>query len=127
MRKFCHIFLSLLLTINILFIGEGINLVHCTHTGTTELISSLESGTDNKDCDEPDCCTIVEHIELSPTNVAQSQTIDFHAMQLLAAALPSLVAEWLQPAEYKAVAHYAPMVWKNTPRRYLSFIRILLI
>jgi len=127
MKKFGHILLSLLLSINILFIGEGINLVHCTHTGATELISTLESGTDNKECDEPDCCTIVEHIELSPTTMAQSQNIDFHAMQLLVAALPSLVEEWLLPAEYKAATQYAPTVWKDQPRRYLSFIRILLI
>ena len=127
MRKFGHIFLSLLLSINILFIGEGINLVHCTHTGATELISSIESGTDDKECDDPDCCTIVEHIELSPTNVTQSESIDFHAMLLLVAAFPNLVEEWLRPVECKAVIQYAPTVWKDVPRQYLSFLRTLLI
>ena len=72
-------------------------------------------------------CMTTEHFELSPTNMAQTVTYDFHVMQPLLAVLPSLVAEWLVPTERKAVSQFVPQVWKSPPRDYLNFIRVLLI
>ena len=65
--------------------------------------------------------------ELSPTDMAQTVTYDFHVMQPLLAILPSLVAEWLVPVEHKAVCQFVPQVWKSPPRDYLNFIQVLLI
>ena len=78
-------------------------------------------------CDMNSSCMTVEHFELSPTNMAQTVSYDFHVIQPLLAILPGLVAEWLVPTENKAVAQFVPQVWKSPPRDYLNFIRVLLI
>ena len=72
-------------------------------------------------------CMTVEHFELSPTNLAQTVSYDFHVIQPILATLPSLVAEWLLPTENKAEVQYYPDVWKSPPRDYLNFIQVLLI
>ena len=84
-------------------------------------------GMDGMGCGMNSHCMTTEHFELSPTNMAQTVTYDFHVMQSLLAVLPSLVAEWLEPTEHKAVSLFVPQVWKSPPRDYLKFIRILLI
>ena len=82
---------------------------------------------DNMSCSMNSPCMTMEHFELSPTNVAQTVSYDFHVIQPLLAVLPSLVAEWLQPIENKADVQFCPEVRKSPPRDYLNFIRVLLI
>jgi hypothetical protein len=128
MKKFSHICLSLLLSITLLFIGSGITITRCAHTGTLKVMTVFNSNSmGNMSCDMNASCMTTEHFELSPTNMAQTVTYDFHVMQPLLAVLPSLVAEWLAPTEYKAVSQFVPQVWKSPPRDYLNFIRVLLI
>ena len=128
MKKFSHICLSLLLSITLLFIGSGITITRCAHTGTLKVMTVFNSNSmGNMSCDMNASCMTTEHFELSPTNMAQTVTYNFHVMQPLLAVLPSLVAEWLAPTEYKAVSQFVPQVWKSPPRDYLNFIRVLLI
>lgn len=128
MKKFSHICLSLLLSITLLFIGSGITITRCAHTGTLKVMTVFNSNSmGNISCDMNASCMTTEHFELSPTNMAQTVTYDFHVMQPLLAVLPSLVAEWLVPTERKAVSQFVPQVWKSPPRDYLNFIRVLLI
>ena len=128
MKKFSHICLSLLLSMTILFIGSGITITRCAHTGTLKVMTVFNSNSmGDMSCDMNSSCMTTEHFELSPTNMAQTVTYDFHVMQPLLAVLPSLVAEWLVPAEHKAVSQFVPQVWKSPPRDYLNFIRVLLI
>lgn len=128
MKKFSHICLSLLLSITLLFIGSGITITRCAHTGTLKVMTVFNSNSmGNMSCDMNASCMTTEHFELSPTNMAQTVTYDFHVMQPLLAVLPSLVAEWLVPTERKAVSQFVPQVWKSPPRDYLNFIRVLLI
>jgi hypothetical protein len=128
MKKFSHICLSLLLSMTLLFIGSGITITRCAHTGTLKVMTVFNSNSmGNMSCDMNASCMTTEHFELSPTNMAQTVTYDFHVMQPLLAVLPSLVAEWLAPTEYKAVSQFVPQVWKSPPRDYLNFIRVLLI
>ena len=128
MKKFCHISLSLLLSMTLLFIGSGITVTRCAHTGTLKVVTVFNSGgMGNMSCDMNSSCMTSEHLELSPTNMAQTVNYDFHVMQPLLAILPSLVAEWLVPTEHKAVCQFVPQVWKSPPRDYLNFIRVLLI
>ena len=84
-------------------------------------------GMGDMNCGMTSSCMSVEHVELSPTNVAQTDSYDFHVFQPLLAILPSLVAEWLVPMENKAEVLFIPEVWKSPPRDYLSLIRVLLI
>ena len=128
MKKFCHISLSLLLSLTILLIGSGVNIMRCAHTGTVKVMTVLNSNSmDGMACNMNSDCMSVEHVELSPTNMAQTVSYDFHVFQPLLAVLPSLVAEWLVPTERKADSQFIPQVWKSPPRDYLSFIRVLLI
>ena len=128
MKKFSHICLSLLLSMTLLFIGSGITITRCAHMGTLKVMTVFNSGAmDDMSCNMNSSCMTTEHFELSPTNMAQTVTYDFHVMQPLLVILPSLVAEWLVPTEHKAVSQFIPQVWKSPPRDYLNFIRVLLI
>lgn len=120
--------LSLLLSMTILFIGSGVTITRCAQTGTLKVMTVFDSGAmGDMNCSMNAPCMTVEHVELSPTNMAQTVNYDFHVFQPLLAVLPSLVAEWLVTTENKAEVQYAPEVWKSPPRDYLNFIQVLLI
>ena len=133
MKKFSHIMLSLLLSLTLLFVGSGVNMMRCAHTGTVKMMTVFHSnamGSMNMDdmcCSVNSHCMMVEHYELSPTNMAQTVSYDLHVIQPMLATLPSLVAEWLLSTENKAEVQYYPDVWKSPPRDYLNFIQVLLI
>jgi hypothetical protein len=128
MKKFTHIMLSLLLSLALLFIGSGVNITRCAHTGTVKMMTVFSNGAmSDMSCSMNSPCMTVEHFELSPTNMAQTVSYDFHVIQPLLATLPSFVAEWLLPIENKVEVQYYPDVWKSPPRDYLNFIQVLLI
>ena len=128
MKKCSHIMLSLLLSMTILFIGNGVNLLRCAHTGSLKVMTVFNSGAmDGMSCNMNADCMSLEHVELSPTNVAQTVSYDFHVFQPLLAVLPSLVAEWPVATENKAEVLFTPEVWKSPPRDYLNLIQVLLI
>ena len=128
MKKICHIILSVLLSLMLLFIGSGVNVMHCSHTGSVKVMTVLNSGgMGDMSCGMNADCMTVEHVELSPTNMAQSVSYDFHVFQPLLAILPSLVSEWMQPTTNKAMVRFTRVVWKSPPRDYLNLIQVLLI
>ena len=128
MKKFSHISLSVLLSILLLFIGSGVNILHCTHTGSVRIMTLLSSEEmHDEHCNRNSCCMTMEHVELSPTDMAHAVTYDFHVVQPLLAILPCLISEWLQPTIRKTDYRYAHVTWKYPPRDYLNFIQILLI
>ena len=128
MKKFCHILLSMLLSMTILFIGSGVTITHCAHTGTFKVMTVFNNGgMDGMSCNMNADCMSMEHVELSPTNMAQTVSYDFHVFQPLLAVLPSLVAEWLVTPENKAEVQFCQEVWKSPPRDYLNLISVLLI
>lgn len=126
MKKCSHILLSLLLSMTILFIGAGVDVVRCSCTGMAKVVPcGME--VEDKGCAPDEGCLTVEHVHLSPTLTAQSITYDFHVLQPLLAILPSLVAEWMQPTTCKASVQSIRVVWKSPPRDYLNLIQVLLI
>jgi hypothetical protein len=128
MKKFCHILLSMLLSMTILFIGSGVTITRCAHTGTIKVMTVFNNGgMDGMSCNMNADCMSMEHVELSPTNMAQTVSYDFHVFQPLLAVLPSLVAEWLVTPENKAEVQFCQEVWKSPPRDYLNLISVLLI
>ena len=128
MKKSCHIVLSVLLSMTILFIGSGVTITRCAHTGTLKVMTVFNSGAmGDMSCSMNAPCMSTEHVELSPTNLAQTVNYDFHVFQPLLAVLPSLVAEWLVTTESKAEVPFVSEVWKSPPRDYLNFIQVLLI
>lgn len=126
MKKYCHILLSVLLSMTILFIGAGVDVVQCSCTGMAKVVLCGMEVEDNG-CAPDEGCLTVEHVQLSPTLTAQTITYDFHVLQPLLAILPSLVAEWMQPTTFKAMIHPIRVVWKSPPRDYLNFIQVFLI
>ncbi len=126
MKKCSHILLSVLLSMMILFIGAGVDVVQCSCTGMAKVVPcGMEM--EDKGCMPDEGCLTVEHVELSPTLTAQTITYDFHVLQPLLAILPSLVAEWMQPTTCKAMVQSIRVMWKSPPRDYLNFIQVLLI
>ena len=72
MKKFCHIIVSLLLSVALLFIGSGLTITRCAHTGTFKVMSFWNvTGMGSMGCDMNASCMTTEHVELSPTNMAQ--------------------------------------------------------
>ena len=126
MKKCCHILLSLLLSMTILFIGAGVDVVQCSCTGMAKVVPCGIEVEDNG-CAPDEGCLTVEHIQLSPTLTAQTITYDFHVLQPLLAILPSLVAEWMQPTTCKVLVQSIHMVRKSPPRDYLNLIQVLQI
>ena len=126
MKKCSHILLSVLLSMMILFIGAGVDIVRCSCTGMAKAVPcGME--VEDKGCMPDEGCLTVEHVQLSPTLTAQAITYDFRVLQPLLAILPSLVAEWMQPTTCKALVQPTHLAWKSPPRDYLNFIQILLI
>ena len=126
MKKCSHILLSVLLSMMILFIGGGVDVVQCSCTGMAKVVPcGME--VEDKGCAPDEGCLTVEHVHLSPTLTAQTITYDFHVLQPLLAILPILVAAWMQPATCKAQVQSTRVVWKSPPRDYLNFIQVLLI
>ena len=126
MKKCCHILLSVLLSMMILFIGAGVDVVQCSCTGMAKVVPCGMEVEDNG-CTPDEGCLTVEHVQLSPMLTAKTITYDFHVLQPLLAILPSLVAEWMQPTTCKAMVQSIHVVWKSPPRDYLNFIQVLLI
>ena len=126
MKKSSHILLSVLLSMMILFIGGGVDVVQCSCTGMAKVVPcGME--VEDKGCAPDEGCLTVEHVHLSPTLTAQTITYDFHVLQPLLAILPSLVAEWMQPTTCKTMVQSTRVVWKSPPRDYLNLIQVLLI
>lgn len=126
MKKCSHIFLSLLLSMTILFIGGGLDIVRCSCTGMVKVVPcGME--VEDKGCKPDEGCLTVVHVQLSPTLTAQYITYDFHVLQPLLAILPSLASEWMQPTTCKAMAQSIRVVCKSPPRDYLNLIQIFLI
>ena len=119
--------LLLLLSVIILFVGRGVDIVHCVHDGTVKMLTCLqgEAAHDDEEHLPPCGCLSVGHVEVSPTKV--QPTVDFQAVPPLLAVLPALVVV-LQPVlkkEHEFAAVYT--VYQRPPRSYLRLIRILLI
>ena len=131
MKKCLHIFISVLLSVNVLFIGSGINIMRCAHTGTVRVMTAIGDNVMNNmgdtECSLTSSCMSMTHVELSPTVIVQQVTTDFHVLQPILAVLPSLVAEWQHPTVCRSFVQPIHVVWKSPPRDYLNFIRILLI
>ncbi len=126
MKKFSHILLPLLLSVTILFIGAGVDIVQCSCTGMAKVVPCGMEVEDNG-CAPDEGCLTVEHVHLSPTLTAQSITYDFHVLQPLLAILPSLVTEWILPNTCKVDVQSIYVEWKIPPSDYLNLIQVLLI
>ena len=128
MKKCFHIGLSLLLSMLLLLVGSGVNIMHCHHTGRMKILTVLSSeAMHDAHCNQSFCCVTMQHVELSPTETAKTAKPDFHAVQPLLTILPNLTKEWPTLTKYNSSLRFMPQVWRDKPRAYLNFIQIFLI
>jgi len=126
MRKSINILLSILLSILIVWIGSGIMTMVCEHTGNVSLAQQMEK----KNCKNSDAkhCMKMQIKTLSPTNTAQTETHQFHPVQL--SLLPQLTTSCdLLPllVQTKAPEKMLSLLWHSPPRQYLHILTMLLI
>lgn len=128
MKMLCQVIVSALLTVAILSIGSGVNMMRCAHTGTVKMMTVMSSAhMDGMGCGMNSSCMTMERVELSPTIITPVVNPDFHGVQPLLSMLPCFIATWFVPTGHMAVAQFVPTVWKSPPRDYLSLIQVLLI
>lgn len=128
MKRLSTIFTSLFLSLAILWIGSGVSLVHCSHSGQTQIMQMgmMDSG-DNGCCQPTKPCMSVTVVKLSPSVSAVSTSFDFHQ-------LPVIVGDWLTTVDLRPllsptflVPETVDSVWHGPPRVWLSLIRVLQI
>lgn len=125
MKKSIHILMAVLLSMTVLLTGTGFNVVRCMHTGSVNAVICLDKS--NMGCAPTSNCMSVEHVQLSPSNAAQSIVYDFNAVQTLVAIIPGFVANWFLGIQNQTIAKVFYAVRESPPRDYLSFIRVLRI
>lgn len=126
MKSICRILL-LLLSVIILFVGRGVDIVRCAHSGTVKMMTCLQGESAHDDKEHlPDCgCMSVGHVEVSPTII--QPTVDFQPMLPLVAVLPALLVALQCILANGRKCQTVYVVPKTPPRSYLRFLCTLLI
>ena len=119
--------LLLLLSAIIMFVGRGVDIVRCAHSGTVKVMTCLQGEAAHDDWEHlPDCgCMSVGHVEVSP--MVLQPTVDFQPLLALAAVLPALLIVVLPILESKRSLQVLYVVRQSPPRSYLRFLCTLLI
>ncbi len=125
-KRLAHIILPIAISLPVLFVGMGVDVVRCSCTG---LVQVVHCGADLEEhgCAPDEDCEIVEHVQLSPSDVVHAVRYNFHAEQFPIAVLPSLIAERPGPTAFFSATTYTHNVRISPPTTYLHFIRVLLI
>ena len=146
MKRTANIFSSIFLSILIVWIGGGIALLHCAHTGMTELMafnqeSSGECCMEDPACENKPCCEShegqsfsckpmpgcidVEVLKLSPTTRSSVSSFDFTQVPVLVPLCNFVDNVEPMAAAVGRVAWIARNVWHEPPRGYLALLRVL--
>ena len=126
MRKTTDIFVSILLSFVIVWIGSGIMTMVCEHTGNVS-VAKMEK---KRHCNEESAnhCMKFEVKKLSPTDIGQSA---FHKLQpIQLSLLPQLVSSYKMlplPVLTKAPERVLLLLWHSPPRQYLQLLTTLII
>lgn len=125
--KIVRCILLLLLSVIILFVGRGVDIVRCAHSGTVKMMTCLQGEAAHDDQEHlPDCgCISVGHVEVSPTIL--QPTVNFDPMLPLVAVLPALLVIVLSILDNKWKHQAVYVFHQRPPRSYLRFLCTLLI
>lgn len=154
MKRFAYILLTLVMSLLLVWTGVGIAVLHCLHTGDVEALATHTDADDGccvaSGCEtgepEPDCCEAehneysehycvqksgcmsVEIVKLSPTTRVADNAYDFCAVSTWALVATLWLAVGLWGKLLKRAGAWPCILWNGPPRRrYLSFIRVLII
>lgn len=127
MKRLMHILLSVTLSVMIIFMGNGLTIVHCKHSGSTKIMCMSDMC--KKQCKPTSRCMQYSVLKYSPMALAQSVSLDH--------TLPIAIPAWLtQPSfEFVNLSLFTSSdllgdigIHKHgPPRDYLKLICILLI
>lgn len=111
----------------IVWMGTGVVLMKCEHTGKLALPIAMQQNDDCLVMQHEGCMSIIVS-KLTPTNQVQSASFDFKPIQLLLLSLfvtvSSLLPLPIVAEERKKILSYK---WHSPPRQYLNKLTILLI
>lgn len=131
MKQWCNIMICLVLSMAVLTASEGINIMHCMHSGKTTIMMGGNYTNGNMNDSGTRGCMGFIHVQLSPTLIAQGTALLHHdsAPLLLPATFtadPTNLAAWASPM--RLVTMVKPMCHDGPPpRATLSLLHILLI
>ncbi len=126
MRKSVNILLSILLSVMIVWIGSGVLMTVCEHTGNISVAEKMRT----RHCNDPDAshCMKMQLVKLSPTNTVQTAIHHLQPIQL--SLLPQLATSCTLlplPVLTKAPERILAYCWHSPPRQYLHLLTTLLI
>ena len=82
MKRILKVTVGLLLTFSLLFVGNGINFLHCSHSDTVRIMLTI----DDQKADDDGCCSMksncmtVEHYSISNTDRTPQFSFDSNVM-----------------------------------------------
>ena len=131
MKRWFNIVLCLILSIAVLTASEGINIMHCMHSGKTTIMLGGNYTNGNTDDTGTRGCMGFTHVQLSPTLIAQGATHLHHdskPLQLPATLTANPTNLFVWPSHLKHVTVVKPMCHDGPPPRVtLSLLRVLLM
>lgn len=127
MKRLMHILLSISLSIMIIFMGSGLTIVHCNHTGKTSIVNFSHSC--KKKCKPTSKCMNITTVKCSTMAHASVLTLEhpqpisvlpWLSQPAFEFINPTLVSSSDEPVGYSYPKH-------KPPRDYLNMICVLLI
>lgn len=134
-----HLLAVVWLSVITVWLGVGIGLVHCRHSGATEIMQMSQMAMPGGDCCKTaamdDCC---EHLATAPcmdvkilklpvSIYASSLSFDFTQIPVTACLLPTVIELKTDVFSVCRNADLVARVWHGPPRVWLSIIRVLQI
>lgn len=145
MKRITGLLTTLLLSLTIVWMGAGITLLHCAHTGAVEVATAAEDDgcapdahqekpchpmshmAKAGDCSRMPSCMSVEVLRLSPSTVSQSVRYIFGQTAVCLPPLVPVFADLLPADAGDSRTVVAESPWHSPPRHYLTLIRVLQI
>lgn len=127
MKRLMHILLSISLSIMVIFMGSGLTIVHCNHTGKTTIVNFSHSC--KKKCNTTSKCMSVTTVKCSTMAQASILTLEhpqpipilpWLSQPTFEFINPTLASSSDEPVGYWYLQH-------KPPRDYLNMICVLLI
>ncbi|MCI6160088.1 MAG: hypothetical protein PUH24_06195 [Prevotellaceae bacterium] len=129
MKRTSRWLISFVLSIAIVWMGAGVSVMHCLHTGNIQIADMQEALCQAAECETETGgeCMEMQTVRLSPTPMAQTLLFDFAEMPVVSLLSHQFLAfQTCSDLLESLIPTYAEL-WHSPPRAYLYLIRILTI
>lgn len=127
MKRLMHIVVSTILSVMIIFMGSGLTVVHCNHTGKTTVVNFGQVC--KKKCKPTSKCMTISTVKYSTMAQAFTHTLEHPQPILILPWLAQSLFEFINP-ELSTLPDDHVAQWQKKhkpPRDYLNMICVLLI